>query len=117
PARPRPGPERARAPGPSYSQRPAPGPGPPPLRSAKPSSKTSSERRPDRKLDRPRRRLTRLPVEVEPIIYPDRPKHRLPSNPRPGRVPQVGQVQWRGEAAHDADVEEGRNPEGVWPGH
>src|SRR5205085_10063519 len=69
----------------------------------------SSKRRTDGKMEIARL-LTRLLVQVETVVYADRPERRDPADATTGGVVQVGQIELRLEAVHVADIEEGRQP-------
>src|SRR5262245_11441615 len=52
--------------------------------------------------------LALLLVEIEAVVYADRPERRYPTDTAAGRVVQVGQVEFRVEAVHVADIDERR---------
>src|SRR5215813_596889 len=55
--------------------------------------------------------LALLLVEIEAVVYADRPERRYPADSTPGRVVQVGQIELRLEAVHVADVDERCQPD------
>src|SRR6185369_2335266 len=71
---------------------------------------SSSERRPDRELDGAEI-LALATVDVDAVVHADRPERRLPADTGTDRLPQVGQVEFRLEPIHVADVEEPGQPQ------